>query len=578
MLKQLFAISILLISVFSLSAQSFSYKVSMPEPHTHYFEVEWTITEWNEGILDAKMPVWAPGSYLVREFAKSVEGFEAKNGSGKELDVEKMNKNTWRVVTKGEDKVVISYRVYAYELSVRTSFLDADHGYINGTSVFMFADDYDASPGEVTFEPYKDWKKVSTALPHKEDFTYTYEDYDQLGDCPIEIGNHEEFTFDASGVKHRVAMFGEGNYDVEQLKIDMAKIVEACTEVFGENPNDEYLFIVHNLTVGSGGLEHMNSTTLQVNRWTYEGDDYLGFLSLVAHEYFHLWNVKRLRPEGIQPYNYDEENYTSMLWVMEGFTSYYDELLLHRAGFYTDDHYLNKVFGTINYVENLPGNEVQSLACASHDAWIKAYRPNENSRNTTISYYSKGSLAALLIDAQIIAQSKGKMNVDDFMQELYRNHYKKQRKGFSDEDFKKSLSKYMKGASSFLEDYIYDVKQMPYKDILSKIGVQVAESTLERNRLGARLGGDNEIRSVKRGTPAYESGLNVNDEIIAINGWRVRGNLDEIIERNAGETIKVLVTRDSQVRAIEVQLFPVKVTSYKYSVIENDMYNAWLKK
>lgn len=569
---------ILVLFVFGgLQAQKFSHTVSMPEPHTHYFEVTWEIEDWKEGILDAKMPVWAPGSYLVREFSKSVEAFNAENEKGKALDVEKINKNTWRVVTNGEDKIKISYRVYAYELSVRTSFLDADHGYINGTSIFMYADGHLKSGGTVEIKPHKNWKKVSTALPVKEGFVYTYNDYDQLGDCPIEIGNHEVFEFNASGVKHKVAMFGEGNYDIPTLQEDMAKIVDACTDVFGENPNKEYLFIIHNLTVGSGGLEHTNSTTLQVNRWTYEGDDYLGFLSLVAHEYFHLWNVKRLRPAGIRPYNYGEENYTNMLWVMEGFTSYYDEILLHRAGFYSDEEYLNKIFGTMNYVENLPGNHVQSLSCSSHDAWIKAYRPNENSRNTTISYYSKGSLAALLIDAQILAQSKGKLNLDAFMQELYRNHYKKQRKGFTDEDFLKSLSKYMKGAGDFLQAYIYDVQPLPYEKVLESLGIEVVEIITEMPDLGVNLSG-NEVRSVTRETPAYEGGINVNDELISINGWRIKNNLSELIDRFADEKVEILLTRDSKMRTLEVQLFPVKRKTYKYVLNDNDLYNAWLMK
>ncbi|MCG8577591.1 MAG: hypothetical protein MI810_22110, partial [Flavobacteriales bacterium] len=369
-----------------------NYELGMSNPHNHYFEVEMDISEIKAKTIDLKMPVWAPGSYLVREFAKGVNLVKAKSADGKDLEVYKVNKNTWRVNLDGAKAIKVNYEVYSFELSVRTSFLDDSHGYLNGTSVFMYVDGHKDVSGKLKINPHASFKKIATALKNEGNNTFTYTDYDELVDSPIEIGNHEEFSFKAAGVNHTVAMYGEGNYDVETLKKDMAKVVEAETKVMGSNPNKEYLFIVHNITVPSGGLEHKASTTLQVNRWTYEGDAYLGFLSLVAHEYFHLWNVKRMRPKELGPFDYDNENYTDLLWVMEGFTSYYDELILRRAGFYDQDTYLSKLFGTINYVENTVGNKVQPVAHSSFDAWIKAYRRNENSSNIGISYYSKGQI------------------------------------------------------------------------------------------------------------------------------------------------------------------------------------------
>src|SRR5690554_2512361 len=265
-----------------------------------------------------------------------------------------------------------------------TSFLDKTHGYLNGTSVFTFPEGYMDLGGQLTVIPHSSSKKITTPLAVAKDGisadnnaqTCVFKDFDELADAPIEIGNQETVSFDAAGTKHHVAIYGPGNHDVERLKIDMAKIVEATTAVFGgKNPNKEYWFIIHNTDTRGGGLEHMNSTTLNGNRWTYSPENYMSFLSLVAHEYFHIWNVKRLRPAALVEYDYSNENYTDMLWIMEGFTSYYDELILRRAGFYSEQDYLNIFENTINYVEGQPGNKVQPVAHASFDAWIKAYRP-----------------------------------------------------------------------------------------------------------------------------------------------------------------------------------------------------------
>ncbi|NBR15765.1 MAG: M61 family peptidase, partial [Crocinitomicaceae bacterium] len=408
---------------FQLSAQTIAYQLRMPKPQNHYFEVEMTLSDFKEKELNVKLPVWAPGSYLVREFSKNLNLVKAYDEKNNEIEVVKKTKNTWTVKSNGEKKIKVKYEVYAFELSVRTSFLDLTHGYVSGTGVFMYVDGYKDKKGTLEIVKPTIFKTISTSLPKasisiakdgSENFEFA--NYDQLVDCPIEIGNQVVFDFMASGVKHTVAMYGEGNYDIPSLKRDMAKVIETETAVFGVNPNKEYVFIVHNVVDGQGGLEHCNSTTLSVNRWTYGGSEYVNFLNLVAHEYFHLWNVKRIRPIELGPFDYDQENYTSLLWVMEGFTSYYDELLLLRAGFYTKEEFLNKLQGSINYVEGSVGSRVQPVAHASFDAWIKAYRPTENSANTTMTYYSRGSVLGAIFDAMIIDHSKGKQCLDHFLQ------------------------------------------------------------------------------------------------------------------------------------------------------------------
>ncbi|MEM9025001.1 MAG: peptidase M61, partial [Bacteroidota bacterium] len=351
----------------------------------------------------------------------------------KALDVTQQSKNTWQVATNGATEVTVNYRVYAFELSVRTSFLDASHAVVNGTSVFFYVDGQVDQPVTLEVRPDPSWKTVSTGLRNKEGATWEFEavNYDELVDCPLEIGNHEVLTFSASGVQHEVAMVGRAEYDAEKITVDMAKVVDACTGVFGENPNANYTFIVLNGANRGGGLEHRNSTTLKMNRWAYR-DGYKGFLGLVAHEYFHLWNVKRMRPKALGPFDYENENYSRLLWVMEGFTSYYDEHLLHRAGFYTDEEYLQKVTSGINAIENQPGNLVQPVAQSSFNAWIKAYRPDENSRNVTISYYTKGGVVATLLNLEIMQATKGEKDLDDLMRYLYDTYYKRMDRGFTD--------------------------------------------------------------------------------------------------------------------------------------------------
>ena len=340
-----------------IHAQSVNYELSMPKPQNHYYHIKMELNDFNQKELNISLPVWAPGSYLVREFSKNINLVKAFDEKGNPLEIKKTRKNSWSIKKGNKQNVVIKYEVYAFELSVRTSFLDLTHGFVSGSGVFMFVEDYLNISGSLKVLPYEGFTKVSTALPKaKEKFTYNYSDYDQLVDCPIEIGNQIVFEFNAAGVKHTVAIYGDGNYVIEDLRNDMTKIIEEETKVFGQNPNKEYLFIIHNVVNGQGGLEHKNSTTLSVNRWTYSGSNYVKFLSLVAHEYFHLWNVKRIRPIELGPFDYNQENYTDLLWVMEGFTSYYDELILLRSGYYSQHQMLGKIESAINYVEGSEGS------------------------------------------------------------------------------------------------------------------------------------------------------------------------------------------------------------------------------
>ena len=581
----------LLLSIVYYSLGSFAaqvdYELSMKNPNSHYFEVQMNVSEVKGKCLSIKMPVWAPGSYLVREFAKSVNLVKAKDGKGNELEVVKDNKNTWCVITKGAKNITINYEVYAFELSVRTSFLDDAHGYVNGTSLFMYLEGDKEKGGKLTINPHASFSKISTSLKRNGN-VFTYTNYDELVDSPIEIGNQKEFTFNAAGVVHTIAMFGEGNYDIERLKVDIAKIVEAETKVFNENPNKEYLFIIHNLTVGSGGLEHKKSTTLEVERWTYNEENYLGFISLVAHEYFHLWNVKRLRPKSLGPFDYDNENYTDLLWVMEGFTSYYDELILRRAGFYTQDEYFNRLIGTINYVENQPGNKVQPVAHSSYDAWIKAYRHTENSMNIGISYYSKGQILAAMLDLHIIKKFNGEKSLDDFMEMLYTDFYKKSDVGFTEDEFQKTLESFIgEDMDWFIKNYVYDTETVDYKKFFDGIGINIYNSTPGFEAfLGIRTrnsGGKLKITSVFKGSAAEAQGLSVNDELIAVNGFRVDDAEFKLLTGNlkTGDVFEVLLSRDNILKTYTIKMGERDTKRYKYETNFDEktqkLFNYWLR-
>ncbi|RYF75837.1 MAG: M61 family peptidase, partial [Cytophagaceae bacterium] len=461
-----------------------SYTLSMPQPQTHYFEVEMRLQNAagatnarKNGYIDVKMPVWTPGSYLIREYAKNVEGLVATAG-GQRVKSDKISKNTWRVYTNSDD-LTIRYRVYAYEFSVRNSFLDDSHGYLNGASVFLYTDALKNQPLTVQITPFPGWKKVSTGMKSVSATAFTYEapNYDILVDSPIEIGNHSTFTFTASNVPHTVAMYGNGplDYNAEKLAADYKRVCETAATVVGEHPCTDYTFLVHHTNQGGGGLEHLNSTTLQTNLTAYATErSYKGFLTLVAHEYFHLWNVKRIRPIALGPFDYENENYTHMLWLSEGCTSFYEDYILRRAGFHTPEEYVKIVAGDINGIENQPGNQVQSAAESSWDAWIKYYRPNENSANSTVSYYSKGAVLGSLLNLAILSGSNGQRSMDDLLRFLYNEYYKKQKRGFTDDEFRKAAEQ-IAGTSltNFFEKGVNGTGPIDYNTYFEPVGMRL---------------------------------------------------------------------------------------------------------
>lgn len=565
--KSVLSLVLILTCIMAAKAQvKIGFEVSFKEPQAHYAEVQMNISGLAKDYVDVKMPVWTPGSYLVREFEKSVEDFKA-SASGKALRVEKVRKNAWRIYSAKASDIKINYRVYAFEISVRTPFIDESHAFLSPTGIFMHPDGMIKSPSTVKIIPFNTWSKVSTGLTPVagQIFTYHATDFDILYDSPIEVGNQDVFEFNASGVRHEVAMYGGGNYDKEKLKVDMAKIVDQETAVYGENPNKHYVFIVHNFQRGGGGLEHLNSTTLGASRDAYNTEKgYNGFLALVAHEYHHLWNVKRLRPVALGPFDYDNENYTTNLWVAEGFTSYYENKYMHRAGFVDANGFVNDLAAGIATVLNTPGAKVQSAASSSYDAWIIGYRPNENSKNNAISYYNKGEVIGILMDLEIINATKGAKSLDDVMKAMYLQ-CKTLKRGYTDAEFKAMVEK-VSGISftNFWAKYVNGVDDAEYVKYFGYAGVNVSteNATPDKPVTGASCSLTSNglvVTATTRNSAAWVDGLNVNDEIIAVDGISISEALSTIklrspmialdvlpvvSKKNIGDVLKVKVKRD----------------------------------
>ncbi len=553
-----------------------SYNVTFPEAQAHYADIEMNITGLAQKSLDLKMPVWTPGSYLVREFARNLESFNAVSG-GKILPFLKTRKNTWHINTAGLSSVKVKYRMYAFEISVRTAFIDITHAFLSTSGMFLYPDGMLHSPSTIHIVPYKNWDKVSTSLEmmNNDPFTRTAPNYDILFDSPIEVGNQDVFGFEAADVKYEVAMCGGGNYEKERLKKDMAHIVELETAVYGENPNKHYTFIVHNYLKNGGGLEHLSSTVLGASRNAYNTEGgYQNFLSLVAHEHFHLWNVKRLRPIALGPFDYDNENYTTDLWIAEGFTAYFDNIIVRRTQLYTPENYLGVLAADINIVENSQGAKIQPLSQASYDAWIKAYRPDENSANTTISYYNKGSVAAMLLDLEIINNSKAKYSLDDVMRFMYTRYYKILKRGYTDAEFKQGLEKFAgKNLDEFYAKYINGLAKIDYDKYLAYAGYKLADDLAATNTPTLGIKGTNALNFIKvtnvaRGSAAWVDGINVNDEINHINGQIVNDTKIMLDGKNVGDHLIVTVTRDGKQLDLPVTLLRNNDVKYKFVSVD----------
>ena len=545
------------------AAEPIRYTVSFPAPHTHYLEVSAVVPTARQPQVELMMAVWTPGSYLVREFARNVEAVTAAGADGRALNVEKTEKNRWRIATGGAPTVTVKYRVYAREMSVRTNWVEAGFALVNGAPTFMTLPDGGARPHEVIFEPAPGWQRSMTGLPEMPGGAHRYRapDFDTLVDSPVVLGNPAVYEFEVDGKKHFLVNEGEaGVFDGARAARDLQTMVREHRRMWGPLPYDKYLFLNLLTTDAGNGLEHKNSTVLTYSRWgTRSRGSYLGWLSLASHEYFHTWNVKRMRPVELGPFDYDDEVYTRSLWIAEGVTAYYEDLALLRAGLMTQAEFLDSFSNSIEEVQTTPGRFVVSAEQASFDAWIKYYRPDENSINVTVSYYSKGAIIGFLLDARIRKATGGARSLDDVMRAAYQKFAGN--RGFTPDDFK-ATAEQVAGTSlqSFWDSAVRGTGELDYSEALETLGLRFRPAAPSgRAYLGVATRNDAGrlvVTQIRRETPAVAAALNVDDEILAINDFRVRADqLNAYMDRfRPGDAINLLIARRDQLMRFNVTL------------------------
>jgi predicted metalloprotease with PDZ domain len=545
------------------------YRILPRHPEAHLFEVTCTVDDPDPQGQRFALPAWIPGSYLVRDFARHVVRVRASSGR-RSLAVTKLDKHTWSVAPS-RSAITVTIEVYAWDLSVRGAHLDTTHGFFNGPGVFLRALGKESRPCEVDIlRPagvrYRNWR-VATSMPRKSAPAYGFgayraADYDELIDHPVEMGEFTLLSFRAGGIPHDVAITGRHNADLERLARDLRRLCEWHIGLFGRPPPMErYVFLVTALGEGYGGLEHRASTALLCARDDLPQagekgvtDSYRTFLGLCSHEYFHTWNVKRIKPAAFTPYDLDQENYTTLLWAFEGVTSYYDDLALVRSGLIGEQDYLELLGRSFTNLARTGGRLKQTVAEASFDAWIKYYRQDENSPNSQVSYYLKGSLIALCLDLLIRSRSRGRRSLDDVLRALWERHGKTG--AGVPEDGWERIAEEVSGVRlrSFFDRALRSHEELPARQLLAGMGIELhvraSESASDRGgrpssrtpsalaarvTLGARTGDDAlgaKLTHVLDGGAAQLAGLSAGDVLVAIDGLRATArNVERRLEQ-----------------------------------------------
>jgi len=567
-----------------------AFTVSMEQPNTHYYHVVFRCEGIKGETLDFKMPAWTPGYYQIMDYAKNVLNFRAEEGVGKPLLWEKTTKNTWRVKS-GKAAVSVSYDVYAFARSVADSYLDDNRGFISPTGVFMHVAGRLAHPVTVEVKPYEDWTRVSTGLDPVEGRSNTFSapDFDILYDCPILIGNQEILKFEVQGIPHIFAIHNPGAFDREKFIADHKRMVEAAVAMFGEIPYRHYTFLM--IGPGGGGLEHLNSAALTFNAASLSNPSgYKRWLSFVSHEYFHHFNVKRIRPLALGPFDYDKENYTNMLWVSEGISVYYEDLLLNRAGLLGRDEVLERFGSTIARYENAPGHRFQSATESSFDTWMKFFSRGGNLANTTISYYDKGAGLGMLLDFKIRHETKNQESLDDVMRTLYQKFYKEKKRGFTDQEFRQVCETAAGCPLDEIFEYASTVKDIDYPKYFGYAGLDI--DVQPRELPGAFFGaatqdqaGNLMISNIEWDSPASRAGFSLQDEIVGLDGARVSSRMmgEFFNSKKPGDKVRVLISRRGQLHEVEVVLGKKTERSFRIKPLSNptplqaEILKNWLK-
>lgn len=546
------------------------YRIDVADAAAHVYRVTLTVAQ-PAAETTLSLPVWIPGSYMVREFGRHLSGWEFRQGD-RSLVARQLDKTSWQVQADPAEALAVSYEVYAFDTSVRTAYLDDCRGFFNPTSLCLRVHGQEALTHTVQIGDLPAGWRVATAMPPlRQPLGFESQDYDELVDHPFELGTFWRGEFEAGGVTHEFVVAGAWpGMDGERLLADTRRICAEQIRFWHDDqlpPFSRYVFLLNVVEEGYGGLEHRASTALIANRRDLprigqealaDGkltDGYLTLLGLISHEYFHTWNVKRLKPVEFGRFDYSRENYTELLWFFEGFTSYYDDLMLLRAGLIDAPRYLKLIARTVNGVAATPGRLRQSVAQASFDAWVKYYRPDENSPNSGISYYTKGSLIALLLDLQLRRPGKG-ASLDELMRRLWRRCADT---GLSEADVQAAVADLGEPAlASALHAWVHGRADLPLREALTASGVQVGEDTESWSAtLGLRLseGGPNgvQVKTVLAGSAAARAGVSAGDELLAVDGWRIRRLDDARQWLQPGAAFELLLSRQQRIRSLRVE-------------------------
>lgn len=568
------------------------YKIGSSHPAAHYFDITLTIPRPDPAGQKLRLPAWIPGSYMIRDFARNIIEINATCGEDK-MTLTQLDKSSWLVETSFEP-IEIKYRVYAWDLSVRSAHLDTTHGFFNGTSVFLEVVGQSDNPCEILIvrpahEDCSDWRlattlKRSAVVSYDNDFSFGLfeaENYQELIDHPVEMGSFTQFDFQACAVRHDVILSGKFNCDTERLKSDLIKICEQHIKMFGEPaPMPRYMFLVMVVGEGYGGLEHRSSTSLLCSRFDLPQpgqseltDEYRSFIGLCSHEYFHSWNVKSIKPKQYESPDLSSETYTPLLWAFEGITSYYDDLALLRCGCISTTDYLELLGQVVTRIQRAPGRKRQSAAESSFNTWSKFYKQDENSVNAIVSYYAKGSLIALCIDLKIRQTTNDEKSLDDVMRQLWLN-YLKTGSGVAEHEIQQIISE-LAGTdlAVFLNQLIYQTTELPLKELLSTVSIKLKfrtssgqldkggkeSSDLLSGSFGANLKeaeGGLQIISVIEDGSAQQAGFSAGDVIIAINDLRASMKSYQLWLKlsDPGSSHKLLAFRRDEVMIFNVTL------------------------
>ncbi len=578
-----------------LQSPRVEYIVNLDRPQTQMVKITLILRDLDAAQIAVKLPVWRPGRYAINDHAGGVQEVVALDASGNRLAISKSDKSTWQIVTGGSDEVHVRYQVYCNEARTRTRHVDATHAFLDASATMMYLPEYRGERLRVQIQAPEGWR-IATGLepdPSMENAVVA-RDYDVLVDSPLEIGEHELIEFDVDGVPHEIVIWGRGDFDSRPLAEDFAAIVREQTAIFQDTPYARYVFMVHCQPGFGGGTEHINSTIMGTRPKSFEDDDaYDGFLGLVSHEFFHTWNVKQLRPAGITPYDYQQENYSDLFWFSEGTTSYYDDLTMVRAGLIDQKEYLKRISGQINSVRAAPGRGVQSLSESSFDAWIKFNASNAHSRNSTVNFYSQGAAASLLWDMLLRRATDGQTSLDDLMRFMHRD-FNFKTGGFTSADLE-TMSTNLSGEdfSEFFTRYVDGTDQMPLEDALGFVGLKLERDADDDDDDGPRafLGlslrdGDGlaEVSRVDADGPAFEAGLNVGDRIVAIDGISLdAGDLDKRIENHEpADVLNIAYLRHGVLQEAQIRLAERPAGKWKVSKIDEPSdeqraaFEAWL--